>query len=235
MADREAVMTPDSLTDKGYLQVSVVSSETNFPIQGAKVSIIDQSSGRVIEELTSDTSGQTETIDLAAPPIEYSLEPSEIRPYSEYNLKIEAEGFEPVTIEGSEILSSTTSQQPARMRPLVFGPGPGDDVIIGEHTLYGIYPPKIAEEAVKPMNESGEIVLSRVVVPEIVVVHDGVPTSNAKNYYVTYTDYIKNVACSEIYSTWSKEAIMANVLAIMSLYNSNASTNVHFYSDIFPN
>jgi len=67
------------------------------------------------------------------------------------------------------------------------------------------------------MDESGEIVLSRVVVPEIVVVHDGAPSdATAQNYYVTYRDYIKNVASSEIYATWPEESIRANVLAIMS-------------------
>ena len=49
------------------------------------------------------------------------------------------------------------------------------------------------------------------------MVHDGVPTdTTATNYYVSYLDYIKNVACCEIYTTWSDEAIKANILAIMS-------------------
>ena len=48
-------------------------------------------------------------------------------------------------------------------------------------------------------------------------VHDGAPTdSTAGDYYVRYRDYIKNVASSEIYATWPKAAIRANVLAIMS-------------------
>ena len=59
--------------------------------------------------------------------------------------------------------------------------------------------------------------LSRVVIPEFVVVHDGSPRdSTAKNYYVRYRDYIKNVASSEIYATWPQASIVANVLAIMS-------------------
>lgn len=67
------------------------------------------------------------------------------------------------------------------------------------------------------MQESGEIVLSRVVVPQTIVVHDGVPTNaSAKDYYVAYRDYIKNVASSEIYATWPRSTIVANVLAIMS-------------------
>ncbi len=55
------------------------------------------------------------------------------------------------------------------------------------------------------------------VVPQTIVVHDGVPTdSTAQNYYVPYRDYIKNVASSEIYATWPQSTITANVLAIMS-------------------
>ena len=90
-------------------------------------------------------------------------------------------------------------------------------IVIPAHTLFGDYPEKIPEDEIKPMDETGEIVLSRVVVPEYVVVHDGVPSdSTAANYYVRYRDYIKNVACSEIYSTWPDSTIRANVLAIMS-------------------
>ena len=84
-------------------------------------------------------------------------------------------------------------------------------------TLYGNYPPKIAEEEIKPVNETGEIVLSRVVVPEYIIVHDGSPRdSTAQNYYVKYKDYIKNVASSEIYATWPESTIYANILVIQS-------------------
>ena len=59
--------------------------------------------------------------------------------------------------------------------------------------------------------------LSRVVIPEYVVVHDGVPSdSTATDYYVRYADYIKNVASSEIYSTWPEATLRANIIAIMS-------------------
>ena len=73
---------------------------------------------------------------------------------------------------------------------------------------YGDYPPKIPEAEIKSTTETGEIVLSRVVVPEYIIVHDGSPRdSTAQNYYVKYKDYIKNVASSEIYATWNSNAI----------------------------
>ena len=139
-----------------------------------------------------------------------------MQPYSEYTLQISAPGYESITITGAEILSAQTALQEVNLRPLQQEQAP-DVITIPDHTLYGVYPPKIAEAEIKPMDTSGEIVLSRVVIPEYVVVHDGSPRdTTAENYYVRYRDYIKNVASSEIYATWPRSSIMANVLAIMS-------------------
>ncbi len=129
---------------------------------------------------------------------------------------MEAPGYEPVVVEASEILPDVTSLQPISLIPEQ-EPGREEDIFIPDHTLYGDYPPKIPEAEIKPMDETGEIVFSRVVIPEYVVVHDGVPSdATAQNYYVRYTDYIKNVASSEIYATWPEDTIYANILAIMS-------------------
>ena len=171
-----------------------------------------------LEKIQTDSSGQTETIELAAPPEEWSLDIEEDRqPYSEYTLSIKAPGFEPVNIAGTEILANVKAIQNIQMKPADVS-GEEDQVfVIPAHTLYGDYPPKIAEAEIKPVTETGEIVLSRVVVPEYIVVHDGSPRdSTATNYYVKYKDYIKNVASSEIYATWPENTIRANVLAIMS-------------------
>ena len=156
-------------------------------------------------------------IDLPAPPLAYSLEPVDQRPYSEYNIQVEAPGYEPVLVSGTEILPDVTAVQPIQMIPQETATEGEESIVIPDHTLYGEYPPKIPEDEIKPMNESGEIVLSRVVIPEYVIVHDGVPDdSSAPNYYVKYRDYIKNVVSSEIYATWPENAIYANTLAIMS-------------------
>jgi hypothetical protein len=170
-----------------------------------------------LEELSTNSSGQTEVVELAAPPIEYSLDSSNgMQPYSEYTIQVSAPGYETMFISGAEILPTVKAIQNVGLRPLVEGEQQ-DVIVIPAHTLYGDYPAKIAEEEIKPVNETGEIVLSRVVVPEYIVVHDGSPRdSTANNYYVKYKDYIKNVASSEIYSTWPANTIRANVLAIMS-------------------
>lgn len=203
--------------DTGNLKVRVRREGGEIPVPDAHVKIsYTGDPGDVLEEIKTDETGQTQTVELRTPPVEYSLEPSETQPYSEYTLQISAPGYESATITGAEILSAQTSIQEVWLRPLSQGQAP-DVITIPEHTLYGSYPPKIAEAELKPMDTSGEIVLSRVVVPEYIVVHDGSPRdTTAPNYYVRYRDYIKNVASSEIYATWPSATIRANVLAIMS-------------------
>lgn len=204
-------------TDEGKLRLYVVSALRNQPIEDATVTIsYSGEPNSVIEEVKTDASGMIPELTLPAPPLEYSMAPSEYQPYSEYTFRISREGFENLDISGAEILPDATAVQRAVMNPST-PENSFEDIVISAHTLYGEYPPKIPEEEIKPMNTSGEIVLSRVVVPEYVVVHDGVPTNpSAKDYYVRYRDYIKNVASSEIYATWPKDTIRANVLAIMS-------------------
>ena len=201
----------------GKLQIQVTSQLRAAPVEDAVIDI--SSTGepdQILEEVRTDSVGQTDTLELEAPPEEYSLSPGEMQPYSEYNFRITAPGYEPLTISGAEILANQLALQDIRLKPLA-GPEAYDNVVIPAHTLYGDYPPKIAEAEIKPLSQSGEIVLSRVVIPEFIVVHDGAPTdSTAGDYYVRYRDYIKNVASSEIYATWPKAAIRANVLAIMS-------------------
>lgn len=204
------------MTDRGMLKTIVTSAVNNFPITGATVTISSlDAPDEILEELSTDSSGQTEDVEVATPPLEYSQQPDEPRPYAELQLRITAPGYEPLIIRGTEVLPDSTALQEARLVPgEELRP---EDIDIPDHTLYGEYPPKIAEDEVKEVVGSGEIVLSRVVVPETIVVHDGVPSNaSARDYFVPYRDYVKNVASSEIYATWPQSTIIANVLAIMS-------------------
>ncbi|WP_287478478.1 peptidoglycan-binding protein [Anaerostipes sp.] len=204
--------------DRGQLMVQVNSNTGARPISDASVEISytgDPES--VIEKIETNEDGQTEDIELAAPPVEYSMSPGENQPYAEYTVKISAPGYEPVTVSGAQILSGVRGIQNVRMQPLEVSDDNLDNFVIGPHTLWGDYPPKIAEAEIKPVNETGEIVLSRVVIPEYIVVHDGpVGDKTATDHYVRYKDYIKNVAACEIYSTWPRSTLEANILAIMS-------------------
>ena len=206
-------------SSSGSIKINVVSSVELIPVVNATVTIsYTGDPNSPLMELTTDSSGQTPTVELPAPPVELSLEPENLeQPYSEFNIEVTAEGYDPVLVSGSEILAGELSLQPVRMNPTVGSEQPERDVIIPDHTLFGDYPPKIPEDEIKPIAETGEIVLSRVVIPEYIIVHDGAPNdSTATNYWVKYRDYIKNVASCEIYATWPEATIYANVLAIMS-------------------
>ena len=203
---------------QGRLQINVTASIGLIPIQNANITISYTGQPEsTLETLTTDSSGQTEAVPLSAPPLNYSLTTNSPMPYSEYTLNVTAPGYEPVTVSGVEVLPDVTALQNIEMVPTEISQEDEETIVIPDHTLYGDYPPKIPEDEIKPIDESGEIVLSRVVIPEYIIVHDGVPSdSAAADYYVRYRDYIKNVVSSEIYATWPESAIYANTLAIMS-------------------
>ncbi|MCD8159140.1 MAG: peptidoglycan-binding protein, partial [Clostridiales bacterium] len=116
--------------------------------------------------------------------------------------------------EGVQILPDNT----ALLRVYLEGAGTENEVVITPLPFYQPGEARIFEEEIKPINSlTGFVVLDRVVIPEYIVVHDGSPNDDsAPNYYIPYKDYIKNVASSEVYSTWEPNAIRANVLAIIS-------------------
>lgn len=213
----KTIHAASDMPDTGRLTFNVTSTIGLIPINDATITI--RSSGvqdSVIEELRTDSSGQSETVELPAPPFDYSQEPGSNQPYANYDIVVTAPGYEPTIVNGTEVLPDATAIQPIELTPIETGTEE-EDIVIPPHTLYYEYPPKIPEDEIKPIDESGSIVLSRVVIPQYIVVHDGVPAnSGAPNYYVPYADYIKNVVSSEIYATWPESTIYANTLAIMS-------------------
>ena len=204
---------------EGKLILNVFDETVGKPLPNTKISISSsQTPEKVIEELITNDSGQSDVINLPAPPLEYSLEPGAPMPYEEYDIKINNPGFDNITIQKIQILPDTISEQDVFMQPTFENNLQNLNYSISPHTLYGEYPPKISENSVKELpNPSGFVVLDKVVVPEYIVVHDGDPDDNtAPNYWIPYKDYIKNVCSSEIYATWPEAAIRANILTIVS-------------------
>lgn len=209
--------TPADAIDKGKMRINVYDKQQGIPLADARISLAYTGNPeRIINEITTDSEGAVNLDDLPTPPVEYSMEPGENQPFSEYTIDVNADGYEEINISGIDVFSGETSIQNVYLnednREI-----PENNIVIPVNTLYGSYPAKIPETEIKPVRQSGEIVLSRVVIPETIVVHDGVPTdSTALDYYVRYKDYIKNVASSEIYSTWPRQTLEANILVIMS-------------------
>ena len=53
-------------------------------------------------------------------------------------------------------------------------------------------------------------------IPTYITVHLGTPDSDAENLTISFREYIKNVASSEVYPTWHNSALRANILAQVS-------------------
>ncbi|MGN0480882.1 MAG: carboxypeptidase-like regulatory domain-containing protein, partial [Lachnospiraceae bacterium] len=156
--------------DKGKLSVRVYDAVTLEPLENASVNIAYTGDPQSpLERTVTDQSGKTQDVELDAPPLEYSMSPGEVQPYAEYTITVEKSGYAPRSVSGTEIFSGETG-----VLDVLLDSRTGN-IVIPAHTLWGNYPPKIAESEVKPINRPGEIVLSRVVVPETIVVHDGVP------------------------------------------------------------
>lgn len=199
---------------KGYLVVNVYSDTIANPVKGATVTV-SKNKTDIITEIT-DEDGKTPKMTLDTVDKSYSEEEQyNTRPYETYDVTVTALGLTPTRIEGVQILDGITSIQNIYLTSI--DENQNEEVsTITPNTLWENYPQNIIE------NESEEegitpYILSKVLIPESIVVHDGIPSNfNAPNYTVPFIDYIKNVASSEIYSTWPTETIKANVLAIIS-------------------
>lgn len=159
--------TSPHASQEGTLQISATDMITELPIAGATVTITrpDQPDDILVQTQT-DGNGQTDTIPLPAPPREYSQKPEALMPYSTYSIRIESGNYESVQISGAQLMSGEKALQNTQLLPLVEGM-PAQSLLypVGPHTLYGDYAPKEPESEVKPVNSSGQVVLSRVVIP----------------------------------------------------------------------
>jgi len=202
----------------GRLQIGTFATDAGRPASNAVVRITPRGNdNQILDELVTDSSGQTPVIDLAAPPLEFSLDGTD-KPYNEYDIRVIMDGYAPQTIEGVQVFPGVTAYQDIRLMPITGYEAQAQVISIRQHTLWGEFPPKTPEEDVKDLPPStGFIVLPDPVIPEFIIVHDGSPNNaSAPNYWVPFADYIKNVASCEIYANWPHETITANILAILS-------------------
>ncbi|QAA30635.1 peptidoglycan-binding domain-containing protein [Clostridium manihotivorum] len=207
---------------RGDLKIQCFQGDNYVPLDRARITI--SPTGQFVSpnaktiQLITDSSGLTQQVPLDTPPIDYSQAPTNQIPYSLANVRVERDGFEPLFVRGCQVYPDRVAFQQCRMVPVSNTRQQQDIIVILPNKLVGNFPPKIPEspEKVMPPPASG-VVLPYPVVPEYVVVHQGVPNdASAPNYTVRYKDYIKNVASSEIFPTWSDNTIRANLYCIIS-------------------
>ena len=195
---------------KGYLLVNVYCDTIANPVEGAVVKVIKNNNEIVIEKTNED--GQTNKITLDTVDKSYSLEDQNlVRPYETYDVEVSALGLTPTKINGVQIFDGETSIQNIYVTSIDEN-SENVESTITPNTLWKNESPNLIEES-----DNSMFVLDKVIIPEKIIVHDGIPSNTtAPNYAVPFVDYVKNVASSEIYSTWPTETIKANVLAIIS-------------------
>lgn len=206
---------------KGELQVRVVKGNNELPVSNATViiSVANATGGEALEyKMISDSSGNTEIIELDAPDILLSLSPLNTRPYSICDIKVTAEGYSSYQIKGVQIFPKVLAIQYVRLNPKNDENQIEDQLFIPESTLFGNYPEKKPESMTKLIMPVGGIVEYQTpIIPYFIVVHLGAPDDvNAKNVNVRFIDYIKTVCSGEIYPTWPEAAIRAFSYCIVS-------------------
>lgn len=201
----------------GRLKIQCFLGGRYIPVDNCKVTITAQGGSSQVYNLSTNSVGLTDEIDIMAPPLEYSQQPMDMQPYSLYDIGIERSGFNPVFVRGCQVFPENTAVQAVNLTENTQRAYRAEIINIEANTLFGNFPPKIPEDPVKPLPPpTSGVVLAEPVVPEFIIVHQGGPNSPGEDYTVKYRDYIKNVASCEIYSTWSENTIRANILCIIS-------------------
>lgn len=150
----------------GGLKVRVFGGSIAEPVSSAEVSVTDDT-GEILYKVYTDSSGESEVMTLAAPDPVNSEDEGTGMPYYTYNVSINADGYRPLRIEGVQIFPDVISVQDGDLEK---GSGEEIRVTVPAPVLTGGYPEKIPEEEVKDVPEdTGFVVLDRVVVPEFVV------------------------------------------------------------------
>lgn len=215
-------------SDTGYygiLHIQVLCALGSRPIDTANVEIYSKDDPNVIlATLSTDVSGNITTLELPAPPPEYSMIPTDDKPYSDYILVISAPGLKTVIIDSAQIFPNIVSTQKVSLPTVDSNAHDPQIIIISPNYLTGAFPPKVYEDTIKQEFETGEI--TPITIPEYVIVHDGLPSDRfVENYYVEYRDYIKNVVSSISYPTWPVEALYSIILSAMSFTLNRVYTN----------
>ncbi len=206
----------------GRINFLLRTANNALPINNGSITVINEQGATVFYEfLNASSGGISREAVLETPPKSLSLDSDDlIKPYSTYTVNVRAEGNYRMQITGVQLFEDSRTQLPIELIPLPQGttsPEDADVIIIAipEHILRSAGLPDNSNIDVPfPAVNIGE----GVYIPETVTVHLGAPDDNSvPNVTVSFIDYIKNVASSEVYPTWPRESLEANILAQISL------------------
>lgn len=215
----------------GKLLLTVRAAEQALPAEQCLFRITDIFGAVVFEDvLTRSSSGISKTVEIQTPPGSLSLDrDNREQPYALLNAFIRGENSYRMQFNGLQLFEGMLATLPVDLIPLpddVPSPESAPEIVINipRHILFD--PQKASEPtsvqssafAVAEANTDSAVTATRpVYIPQSITVHLGTPDSDAQNVTVSFLDYIKNVACSEIYPTWPYESLKANIIAQISI------------------
>lgn len=196
----------------GYLSIQARTAHEAVPLSGVRIQILDDV-GNTVYSLTTDENGETEAMPLETVDKRFSLNQYYSgTPYVNYSVLAQAAGFNSALISDIPIFDGETAVLPVALIPMqeMQRSASRTEINIGE--------PAVAMQ--EQRNQEGSVaapyVLRQVVIPNPITVHLGAPSASAANVQVSFPDYVKNVASSEIYPTWPEAALTANIYAIIT-------------------
>lgn len=197
----------------GYLMMQARTAHEALPLSGVQVTVLDDEQNRVYE-LTTDESGETRKVPLETVDKSYSQNENFTgTPYVTYNVLAQAEGFDSVYVSDIPIFDGELATLPLALVPMQGRQRTQTEIPVGA--------PAVSMEGER--NQEGSVggdavpyVLRQVAIPNPITVHLGTPNSSASNVQVSFPDYVKNVASSEIYPTWPEASLRANIYAIIT-------------------
>lgn len=210
---------------QGYLSIETRAADQGIPIEGTRIYLIPSGQGSEVSDtfysnyLLTDSSGNTGFVRFDTPDTSLTDNINNtVIPYTAVDVYAIADGFFPTRVKNVQIYGDTQSLLPITLIPVSSSYTETDTGTV----IYDIPSNQLLSNDTHgmdgPSNEQATPLISQdIYIPEFITVHLGTPSSNAKNVTVPFTEYIKNVASSEIYPTWPQEALKANIAAITSL------------------
>ncbi|MEG2660532.1 MAG: hypothetical protein RR978_07420 [Oscillospiraceae bacterium] len=189
----------------GYLRVRSFTASDSLPVADVIVNVFrtDIVNTAFNARFITGADGLSDDIPLKCPLRAYSLDENNttVLPYAVYTLVASCPGYGDLSVEGVQVFADTIAMAELAMIPLEGERGTlGDsDFLVPEHSLFaGDGGSGQAPIEVAPLPR----VLPSVIIPDKITVHLGKPSASARNVTVSFRDYIKNVASSEVYPTW---------------------------------
>lgn len=196
----------------GYLTIQARTAHDALPLSGVFVRVMNAQGGSVYELIT-DENGETQSVSLETVDKSFSQNPYFAgTPYTSYNVLALAPGFNSLYVSQIPIFEGENAVLPLMLIPLQerqTSPMQAEIMVGG---------PAVSSNSIR--RQEGTMaqpyVLRQVAIPNPITVHLGPPASSAANVQVSFPDYVKNVACSEIYPTWPEASLTANIYAIIT-------------------